>query len=458
MKNKTIKTLFILVAAFVMSFLLTTNVKAEITWDGENNTVTIPCGETIESYVDIDNWIDTTGRAQSSNQYAITSNEGASIFTGWNQTNFNGNSYYPRMNAVSDTLGQQTLTIRFTPGGWNTTPVDTTLIVECVASEDLKTFVESLGGQMPNDYTIDSDGVYTSLDNLTGAEYEAILDAEEAYNALNDAEKAIADALMNEKLGMTAEEVLQAADDGIEKLANDFVDETRLNDESIKFEEIEDFEEAREILVNATTMGEKFDSLSPRTKQRVLAKLSDDDFQFNSWEEVVEVCEELIDLIDATLFINDYIENTDDGLNEEKILAGEDSFNNLNDNVKDIINEILEDAEGIEKTYPELLLRAKANKFLKDNLTKDEKVIVEANNSNYKQILDAEDDYNELADEVKEEVNNILTEEGNTTYPELLKDAQKLAPTPKTGDIAVIMIIVLVVSAIGIAVTFIKRK
>ena len=456
MKNRALKITFILVSTLVLSLLLMTNVRAEITWNAESNTVTIPCGESIDTYVDIDEWVDTTGRAEAMNQYSIQGNEGTQIFTGWNNpiNNWNPNSsYYPWMKAVTDTLGQQVITIRFTPGGWGSTPVDTTLTVNCVASDDLKTVVEALGGEMPDAYTLNSDDVYTDLDDLTADEYEAILDAEDAYNALNDAEKAIVDGLMNEKLGMTADEVFQAADDGLERIADEFVDSTRLNDMSVS-----SLEEAREILVNATTLGDEFDSLSPRTKSKVLAKLSDYEGQFEDWDDVKEACQEIIDIIDAELFLNNYIDFSDDEIDEEKVLAGEETWNGLNDNVKDIINEILEEAEGIEKTYPELLKTAKANKFLKDNLTDNGKVIVEANNSNYQQILDAEDDYEALSDEVKEEVNRILTELGNTTYPELLNYAQKLAPTPKTGDMATIMIAILMVSVIGLAVTFIKRK
>lgn len=472
MKNKTLKLALIITASLLLSFLLTTSVKAEVIWDSDSKTVTITCGDTNTTLNLGDdgtnplNIVDTSGTVHNADTYIISENEGASIFTGWNQPMWNNNnrSNYGIMNIKTDVLGQQTMTIQFTPGNGSTNPSTKTteLTINCVASDDLKTVIEALGGEMPNAYTINDENVYTSLDDLTGEQYEAILDtldAEEEYNSLNNAEKAIADALMTEKLGMTAEQVLQAAKDGIERLADNFVDESRLNDESIDFEEIEDLEEAREILVNATTMGEKFDSLSPRTKERVLAKLSDENYEFNSWEEVVEVCNETIDEIDAALFIVDYIENTEDGLNEEKILEGEDPYNNSNDNVKELINEILTNVEGIEKTYPELLKRAKANKFLKDNLTtEDGKIIVEANNSNYKQILDAEDDYNELSDEIKEEVNKILTEEGDTTYPELLKYAQELAPTPKTGDMAVVMIAVLAVSAVGLAITFIKRK
>ena len=332
--------------------------------------------------------------------------------------------------------------------------IDTTLKVKCIASDDLKEVAEALGCVLEDGKaTINSENAYTSLDNLTGAQYEKILDAENAYKNLNAAEKAIADGLMTEKLGKTEEEVLQAANDGIERLANEFVDASRLNDDTVT-----DLNEAREILSDALELGDEFDALSPRTKNKVLAKLSDQTIEFDSWEEVEEECRKEIDQIDAQLFLNNYIELEEGVLNEDKVLAGEQTWENLNDNVKNLINEVLLQTEGIEKTYPELLLRAKANKFLKDNLTKDGKIIIEANNSNYQQIIDAEDDYSALTDEVKSEVNKILVEKGNTTYPDLLKFAQALAPTPKTGDIAMIMGIVLIVSILGLGVTFIVKK
>lgn len=455
MRNKRLRIILTLVATFVVMFSLATNVHAEITGDSNTHVVTVPCGESVETYVDIDTWIDTTGRQESMNQYEIISNEGTSIFTGWNQPMMfqNNRSYYGRMNASTGTLGQQTLTIRFTPSG-NGTPVETTLTVNCVASDDLKKVAESLGGNMPNAYTLNTDDVYTDLSKLTANQYEAILDAESAYSSLGDAEKAIADSLINEKLGMNAEDVFKAADEAIDEIANKFVDSTRLNEEGV-----ENIEEQRKILANAVTLEDEFDSLSPRTKQRVLAKLSDNENEYSSWDEIKEKCLEMIDIIDAQLFVSNYIERIDGKINEDKIISGEDNWNSLNDNVRNIINEALEKAEGIEKNYPELLVKAKANRFLSDNLTtSDGKIIVEANNSNYQQIIDAKDDYEALSEEVKEEVNKILTELGNTTYPQLLQYAQLLETTPKTGDVIIYVAIGFIVSALGIGITFIRKK
>ena len=348
-------------------------------------------------------------------------------------------------------LGQQTMTISFTPGNGSTDPSTktTTITINRTGSDNLKTVIESLGGEMTNEYTLNTDNVYTSLDNLTGEQYEAILDAAGAYDALGDDEKALVDNIISEKLNMTMADVQQAADDGIERLANEFVDSTKLNDQSIT-----DLKEQRAVLVDVLEMGDEFDSLSPRTKTRVLEKLG-----VESWDEVEERAQNLIDAIDAKLFIQEYIDNSNGELDEEKVIAGEEAWNNLNDAAKDLANQELLETEGIEKTYPELLIRAKANKFLKDNLTtEDGKVIVEANNSNYKQILDAKDDYDALSDEVKDEVNKILKELGNTTYPELLKYAQEIEPAPKTGDIVMIAIVALAVSSLGFVATFIKRK
>lgn len=463
MKNKTLKLLFILISALLISFLLITNVNAEPTADTENHILTIPCGDTVTEVNLGDeglNCIDTTGIVHNADRYEIIDNTGTSILTTWTRPIWNNNSSsnYGTIYVNTSAVGQQILTIRFTPGSQSTdsTPKTTELVVKCTASADLQTVLKALGCVLEDgNASINTDNAFTSLDNLTGAQYEAILDAEEAYNNLNDAEKAIADDIMTNNLGMTMAEVLQAAEDGIERLANEFVDATRLNDESVT----EDLKEMRSVLSDALELGDKFNELSPRTKAKALAILSDETTQFNSWAEVEEECKKYIDIIDTQLFLTNYIELKEDVLDEEKVLAGEEEWNNLNDNVKELINGVLSNTEGIEKTYPELLLRAKANKFLKDNLTtSDGKTIVEANNSNYQQILDAEDDYNALPDEVKDEVNKVLTEIGKTTYPDLLKFTQALAPTPKTGDMAVTMMIILVVSVLGLGVTFIIKK
>ena len=456
MKNKTTKLILAIIFALIVSFALVTTVKAEATFDG--TAVTIPYEDDVTS-LDLGdsglNCLDVTGIVHNMDTYEITSNDGTQILTGWTNTIWNNNlrSYYSTINVenAGKEIGQQTMTISFTPGNGSTDPSTktTTLTINRIGSDNLKTVIESLGGEMPTAYTLNTDDVYTSLDDLTGDQYEAILDAAEAYDALGDDEKALVDDIITEKLNMTMADVQQAANDGIERLANDFVDSTKLNDESIT-----DLKEQREVLVNVLTLGDEFDNLSPRTKTRVLGKLNVD-----SWDEVEERSQNLIDAIDAKLFIQEYIDNSNGKLDDDKVIAGEDAWNNLNDAVKELANQELIETEGIEKTYPELLIRAKANKFLKDNLTtEDGKVIVEANNSNYKQILDAKDNYDALSDEVKDEVNKILTELGNTTYPELLKYAQEIEPAPKTGDIVMIAIVALAISSLGFAVTFIKRK
>ena len=453
MKNKTLKLIFIL-SVFIMSFLLMTTSKADVVWNSEDKIITISYGDNITPYLEIDDYIDTTGRAASSNNYYIVSTEGASIFTGWNQAQWQNsdNSYYGRMNVATDVIGEQTMTIRFTPAG-NGTPVETTLTIRCVGSDNLKTVITALNGSMPNSYTLNTDNVYTSLSGLTAEKYETILDAADAYNGLGSSEKAYVDQILAQKLSMTEAQILDEANNGLEVIANDFVDSTHLKDSSIT-----DINNLREVFVNVNTLSDEFENLSPRTKAKVLSKLSNNTNQFNSWDEVKEYCEEQVEMIDAAIFLHDYIDYTEDVLDEDKVLEGEESWNNSKDAVKTRINNALLNTSGIEKTYPELLSKVKANRFIKDNLTNNDKVIVEANNSNYKQIIAAKDAYNTLSDEAKEEVNKILTEEGNTTYPELLKDAQKLEPTPKTGDIVVVMAIALAVSTIGLAVTFIIKR
>ena len=99
-----------------------------------------------------------------------------------------------------------------------------------------------------------------------------------------------------------------------------------------------------------------------------------------------------------------------------------------------------------------------AEEFIANHLTLDDgTVIVEANNSNYKKILGALDDYNALSDEVKQIVNDILTDLGNTTYPQLLEWAQALEPTPKTGDMAYVMMIMFTTSILGILTMSFKK-
>lgn len=456
MKRKLVRMLLVTIVVFALAFMAGPKARAEITGDGEKHVVTVPCGENITSYVEIDGWIDVTGKQDANNQYAIVDNQGQQIFTGWNQPMFQNNnaSYYGRMNATSNNIGQQVLTINFTPSGFGATTVQTVLTVNCTGSDELKTVIEALGGKMPNNYTLDTDDVYKTVEGLTGEQLEAIIDAEDEYNSLVDAEKAIVDNLIAENLYISMSDLLDYAESALDDMASDFVKATKLNEEVP-----ENLEDYRARLVNAIGMDDDFNKLSPRAQRKALNKLSNEDNEYNSWDEVKERCKKNINLVDAKLFLNRYVDYNNGNLNEDLILLGEDTWNNLSEEAKSIINEVLKGTEGIEKTYPELLLRAKANKFINDNLvTDDGNVIVESNNSNYKKVLEAKDAYDALSDDVKEEVNRILTQIGNTTYPELLDYAQKLEPTPKTGDMAVAMIVVSVISILGFAVTFIKRK
>ena len=56
----------------------------------------------------------------------------------------------------------------------------------------------------------------------------------------------------------------------------------------------------------------------------------------NKQEE--ERSQNLIDAIDAKLFIQEYIDNSNGKLDDDKVIAGEDAWNNLNDAVKELAN------------------------------------------------------------------------------------------------------------------------
>jgi len=422
--SKITKKIIFIVLVFVLSFLLMTSVRAEVVWDGESKTITIPCGEVVTPYLNINSWIEPENKPANNNRYTIVENTGITILTLATPMNGNANnSYYDRMNVASSNIGQQVITIRFTPSGNNAQASDTTLTVNCVGSENLKTVVEALGAQMPNLYTLNTENVYTSLDSLTGAQYEAILDSNSAYNSLSDTEKNIVDNLMSEKLNKNQADVQQAANDGIERLANEFLALTKLNDNTIS-----GLSEYRNVYANIPELSDEFESLSPRTKASFLNKVSNQNSNFETWAEFEAWAAEQLDIIDSLIFISNYIKQNEETheIDNDAIIAGEEAWTNLNDRVKSFVNGMLPEYELDASTYPELLLKAKAIKFLNENLTVNGQVIVEANNSNYQQIIDAEENYNALSDEVKEIVNKILTEKGNTTYPELLLKAKAI--------------------------------
>ncbi|MCD7723228.1 MAG: InlB B-repeat-containing protein [Clostridiales bacterium] len=122
-----------------------------------------------------------------------------------------------------------------------------------------------------------------------------------------------------------------------------------------------------------------------------------------------------------------YPEATPD--NYQDILDGEDDWNNKTQDEKDAVNEELQ--EEIGKTYEELLEEAKAyekaQEFIDDNLTgEDGEVYPEATEDNYQDILNSEDDWNELTDEEKAALDELLEEEIGKTYEELLEEAKAI--------------------------------
>ena len=280
------------------------------------------------------------------------------------------------------------------------------------------------------------------LDNLTEETANKIVgEIKNAYNGLNNNSKAKTAPI----IGMTFEHLVDVAQDYLDEIAADkFITNNSLDKDLTK--------SVAKVIIDSE---DDFDKLSDTVKEKVLTKLGVD-----SYDEIIDFVKFYLDCIAAEEFYDNYL----DGLDEEKIVSGVDAWNSSSKNVQDLINDLL-NYNDVEETYPELLEKAKdalnekaAQDFINEYLTKDNEVIKESTRSNAKQIINAEEAYNLLSDEVKEIVNAKLKEVSNTTYPELLKAAQDLQKNPKTGDISRIMMILLGVSVLGIVVTRRKRK
>ncbi|MBQ3415787.1 MAG: hypothetical protein IJH39_10740 [Clostridia bacterium] len=314
---------------------------------------------------------------------------------------------------------------------------------------------------------IDNEIANSDYASILGAAQDYLADLEEARNfvaehKLNDEltteiaediitlDNAIDDervkAMVEEMIGKTMEQKIQEADDFLTALADKFIEDNKLNEELTK-------SIANDIVNN---LENNYNAIpSNIVKERVDQKLE------ISIDEIVEEAKDFLDRTAAKEFYDNYLE----GLDEEKIVAGEDTWNNSSDKVKGLINDLLV-ANNVDSTYPELLEKAReelinraAEEFINDYLTdKDGKVIGEVNNSNYKKVIKAAEPYEALSEEVKDLVNSKLKANVDTTYPELLSAAQAIEKSPKTGDLSGIMIGVLIVSVIGIAAVIRKRK
>ena len=300
------------------------------------------------------------------------------------------------------------------------------------------------------------------------------MDSEDEFNAISERAKG----KVLEQLNVTTyQQVIDKAQDYIDILnAKEFIDENNLmavvnseigqeiinaNNNIIETAGLSSEAKAstvltKEIAQNALTLKDDFENLSENAQAKVLEQLGINDF-----DTVIEIAQAFLDETAAQEFYDKYLE----GLDEEKIISGQEEWNSSSQEIKTRINRLLNE-NGIDSTYPELVQKAKdtlderaAQKFIDDNLTlNDGSVIGKATNSNYKQIINAEDDYNALSDNVKEKVNAKLKQFSGTTYPELLLAAQQLQKTPKTGDKIWIPVTVLAVSTLGIAITIIRKR
>ena len=278
-------------------------------------------------------------------------------------------------------------------------------------------------------------------DSMTEELANNILALDDDFNALKDEVQE----LVLDKIELNNfEELMKSAQDYLDDLAAEkFVTENKLKEAMTE-----------QIANNILILDDDFNSLKDEVKELVLNKIG-----LNSFEELKEAAQDYLDNSNAMKFYKNYVE----GLDSTKIVSGEESWNDANDKVKAIVNEYLNRVE-IDETYPELLANAKlelnnkaADEFINAYLTLDDgTVISEVNNSNYKKVINAEEYYNLLSEEVKTLVNEKLQKVSNTTYPELLTSATNIVKTPKTGDSAFIVAIALVISVFGLI--YIKRK
>lgn len=131
--------------------------------------------------------------------------------------------------------------------------------------------------------------------------------------------------------------------------------------------------------------------------------------------------------IKNSLLFSDKVITEANGDNYKTILNAKDAWNELTKDEKDAVNKALvKKYKGM--TYPELLEKAEiikenANKFLNDYMTKDTKIISTVTANNFQQIIDAKTAWDNLTNEEKIAVNNILVKLNGKTYEDLYAEA-----------------------------------
>ena len=448
MKNKTLKLVLILILTIGLALSLTNIVNADVSWD--NTTLTVPYGDSTTS-ISLEEHINRTNAANNMDRHSILSTSGLSILTNI------PNQYYSNINVDSTAgIGEQEITIRFEPNQGSFYPsysssYYTTITVYCEGSQNLKTVIEGLNGSMANLHTLNTDNVFTTLDGLSVNQIGAIADNLSQYDSLNDAEKALVDDIVSNSFTTDPyaysnyTQLANGAEAYLRALANQFIkNELEPSYSSIDYN-LEATSENAKTIINAENA---YDNLAPRIKDLVNSLLSTD-------------YPTLLLNAKAINFVDKYDINASELSIEtdNKILDSKDEWETLSDDVKNLVEGIINNSyeDRMNEVQDDLNHRL-AEEFIANHLTLDDgTVIVEANNSNYKKILGALDDYNALSDEVKQIVNDILTDLGNTTYPQLLEWAQALEPTPKTGDMAYVMMIMFTTSILGILTMSFKK-
>ena len=408
--------------------------------------------------------LDTSVASFNGDIYSVSENSGDTIFEGWvsPRNGSNDSSNFPIIRIKTDEIGQQKMTIRLTAPGNDSTYTDTILTINC-GSKELVTVIEAIGGELSEEYKLNTDNVYTSenFDNLTADQYQAILDAKTSYDGLNDAEKGIVNPII---AGITEENIFQVAE------AYLFIDSTNLLNVTIN-EDIETLLQAKSILENALTLGDEFEALSDGVKEIVLEKLSNESIEFTEWSEVEAECSRYLEIINNKL----------DSLKKDKykILDGDNQTYTLGSN-KDLVirtNGDLDKLQGIEidngnpidPKYYELesgstILTLKSS-FLEASSEGEHTITFKYDDGEVETkltIAKAQNDSSNVEEEasVEAEEENEVKEEAKVEAEEVAKVEETTVETnnPKTGDIVLVVIATFVVSVVGLAVTFIKRK
>ncbi len=292
--------------------------------------------------------------------------------------------------------------------------------------------VEEHANDFIKNYVSDDEGnIYKAA---TAENYEQILSGKDSWDKLTSDEKDAINAILTADGGKTYEALLEEVET-INEHVNDFI-KNYVSDEKGNVYKVATAQNYGQLLNGKST----WEGYTQEEKDAINAILVAKGGK--TYEELLKSAEALFD--NTVDFIVKYLADDKGNIykaataqNYAQILSGKDAWDKLSQEEKDAINTVLTYNGG--KTYEELLkisetLETNSTSFIKKYVSNDKGIYKVATKDNYAQILSGKAEWDKMTQDQKDAINAILLANGGKAYDDLLKQAEEIKKSVKTGD------------------------